>query len=187
MSRWPARQRAGDAYAALRFSLHQSGPCTRVILIEARHVLPMFVESLSLKAKAALERMGVEVWNGAKVADIQADHVQVERDGKSERIDTHTVVWAAGVQASSLGQRLSEATGVAARSRRARHCANGSECAWASEHLCPRRSGGVSVARWKVPAGPRARRDSAGRIRRRHSLSARIAHRPPRFTIAISA
>lgn len=99
----------------LRYDFRSINPAhARVILIEgAQHVLPMFVESLSVKARAALERMGVEVWNGAKVADIQADHVQVERDGKSERIDTHTVVWAAGVRASSLGQRLSEATGVA--------------------------------------------------------------------------
>jgi NADH dehydrogenase len=86
----------------------------RILLIEgAPHVLPTFVESLSLKAKQSLERMGVEVWNGAKVTDIQADHVQVALNGNSERIDTHTVIWAAGVRASSLGQKLADATGVA--------------------------------------------------------------------------
>jgi NADH dehydrogenase len=85
----------------------------RIILIEgAPHVLPTFVEKLSLRAKQALEGMDIEVCTGARVTNIEGDHVQVEHNGQSRRIDTHTVVWAAGVRASTLGQRLAEATGA---------------------------------------------------------------------------
>jgi NADH dehydrogenase len=38
--------------------------------------------------------------------------VTVRRDGQEETIPARTVLWAAGVQASPLGRRLTEATGV---------------------------------------------------------------------------
>jgi NADH:ubiquinone reductase (H+-translocating) len=86
---------------------------TRIILVEGyERVLPPFPESLSLKARHALERMGVLVWTSAKVQDIQADHVMVERNGACERVDASVVIWAAGVRASRLGKLLGEATGA---------------------------------------------------------------------------
>lgn len=85
----------------------------RIILIEGHsRVLPPFPESLSARALRVLQQMKVEVRTSAKVQDIQADHVLVEHDGATRRIDTATVIWAAGVKASPLGKLLAEATGA---------------------------------------------------------------------------
>src|SRR5262249_28493923 len=62
----------------------------------------------------ALMRMGVEVRLDTNVSDIQADHIMVKPDsgrGEPTRIDTATVVWAAGVKANPLGKLLATAIG----------------------------------------------------------------------------
>ena len=85
----------------------------RIVLVEGHdRILPPFPEVLSRKAEAAIKRMGIEVWTAAKVKDIQADHVVVERGGTVHRIETKTVVWGAGVKASPLGQLIGDATGA---------------------------------------------------------------------------
>lgn len=85
----------------------------RIILIEGfDRVLPTFVPKLSEKARQALVRMGVEVWTGAKVQDIQADHLVVEREGQKQQLDAAAIVWAAGVRASPLGRTLADGTGA---------------------------------------------------------------------------
>jgi NADH dehydrogenase len=87
---------------------------SRIILIEGHNrVLPPFHENLSAKAQRALHKLGVEVWTSTRVLDIQADHVLLESGGKKERLDTSTVIWAAGVHASPLGKVLADATGAA--------------------------------------------------------------------------
>jgi NADH:ubiquinone reductase (H+-translocating) len=85
----------------------------RIVLVEGHNrLLPPFPEKLSAYTEKALQKMGVEVWTSAKVRDIQADHVLVEKDGQVHRIDTATVIWGAGVKASPLGKMLGEATGA---------------------------------------------------------------------------
>jgi NADH dehydrogenase len=85
----------------------------RLILVEGgNRLLAVYPEKLSHKAQKALERMGVEVRTSSKVKEIQPDHVVVERDGKTERIDTATVIWGAGVKASPLGKLIAEAAGL---------------------------------------------------------------------------
>jgi NADH dehydrogenase FAD-containing subunit len=75
----------------------------RVVLVEAgARVLPQFPESLSAKARRALERLGVEVLTGAPVE--QCDDAGVVRAGA--RIDSRTIVWAAGVQAAPAARWL---------------------------------------------------------------------------------
>lgn len=75
----------------------------RVILVESGpRVLSAFEPAMSEKARRQLEALGVEVRTGAPVVSIAADHVLVG----AERIATHTVLWAAGVAASPLGQLL---------------------------------------------------------------------------------
>ncbi len=86
---------------------------TQVLLIEAAdRVLPAFAPDLSAKARRSLEKLGVTVFTGATVQDIAADHVRVARDGAIERIAAHTVMWAAGVKASPLGELLHRRTGA---------------------------------------------------------------------------
>jgi NADH dehydrogenase len=87
----------------------------RVVLVEGHtRLIAGFHETLSLKAKQALEKMGVEVHLESQVADIQPDHVLIKpADGKTApyRIETATVLWAAGVSANPLGRKLAEAAG----------------------------------------------------------------------------
>ena len=53
------------------------------------------------------------------VTDVDERGIQMKfKDGRVERIDTVTKIWAAGVQASPLGRTLSEQTRRAARPRR---------------------------------------------------------------------
>jgi NADH dehydrogenase len=76
----------------------------RVILLEgASAVLPVYPESLSAKAKEQLESLGVEVRVDSMVAHIDEGGVTLV-DGT--RIESTTVIWAAGVKASSLGAML---------------------------------------------------------------------------------
>jgi NADH dehydrogenase len=83
----------------------------RIILVEGSdRILQVFAEKLSRKAEDALRKMGVEVWTSAKVKDIEADHVMIERGGTQHRIETSTVVWGAGVKASPLGKLIADAT-----------------------------------------------------------------------------
>lgn len=86
----------------------------RVILVDAApQVLPPFGQKLGSKTKAELEKLGVEVKLGAMVTDVDERGIEMKyKDGRVERIDTVTKIWAAGVQASSLGRTLSEQTGA---------------------------------------------------------------------------
>jgi NADH dehydrogenase len=59
-------------------------------------------EEVSAKARAQLERLGVEVRTGAAVTEVDAEGVRAG----GERIPAGTVIWAAGVAASPLGRTL---------------------------------------------------------------------------------
>jgi NADH dehydrogenase len=86
----------------------------RVLLVEAiDRVLATFPPSLSRKAERSLEHLGVTPLLNHTVTAIDADGVTVKRpDGMSERIDSETVIWAAGVTASSLARQLGELSGA---------------------------------------------------------------------------
>jgi NADH dehydrogenase len=86
----------------------------RVVLVDAApQVLPPFGHKLGEKAKAELEKLGVEVVLGAMVTDVDERGIEMKfKDGRTDRIDTVTKIWAAGVQASPLGKTLSEQTGA---------------------------------------------------------------------------
>jgi NADH:quinone reductase (non-electrogenic) len=75
----------------------------RVLLVEAGpRVLSAFTDELSEKARAQLARLGVEVHTGAPVTEIGADFMVFG----GQRIAAHTILWAAGVAASPLGEQL---------------------------------------------------------------------------------
>ena len=75
----------------------------RVILVEAGpRILPMFSEKLARRAVRDLESLGVEVRAGKPVTGIDARGVDIGE----ERIESRTVLWAAGVEASSLNKDL---------------------------------------------------------------------------------
>ncbi|MFC7725657.1 NAD(P)/FAD-dependent oxidoreductase [Nocardioides sp. GCM10028917] len=86
----------------------------RVVLIDAAgQVLPPFGAKLGAKAKAELEKLGVEVMLGGMVTEVDERGLEVKfKDGRTERIDSVAKIWAAGVQANPLGRTLSEQTGA---------------------------------------------------------------------------
>ena len=85
----------------------------RVLLIEAAdRVLTGFPESLSAKAERSLRKLGVTPVLGSTVVDIDETGVTIEDGDGRTRIPARTVVWAAGVTASSLASQLAELTGA---------------------------------------------------------------------------
>jgi NADH dehydrogenase len=77
---------------------------TRAILVEAGpRILPTFPEDLAARAKKDLESFGVEFRTGDPVTAIDEKAVTLK---SGERIETHTVFWAAGNAASPLAKDL---------------------------------------------------------------------------------
>jgi NADH dehydrogenase len=75
----------------------------RVVLVEgSERVLPPYTPELSEKARRQLERLGVTVWVGRRVTGIDAHGVSMG----AERLEAHTVIWAAGITSSPLGATL---------------------------------------------------------------------------------
>ena len=78
----------------------------RIILVEGGpEVLAGYPDRLSAFARRALEKLGVSVWTGARVHDVDAGSVRVGGPG-GETIETQTVIWAAGVGAAPIGRTL---------------------------------------------------------------------------------
>jgi NADH dehydrogenase len=92
------------ARVALRHDFRNIDPReARIVLVEAGpRVLPAFPLSLSEAAQKSLERLGVEVRLGAPVTQCDADGVTIG----SDRLDAATLIWAAGVAASSAANWL---------------------------------------------------------------------------------
>jgi NADH dehydrogenase len=87
---------------------------TRIVLVDALDtVLGAFGTKLSAGAAKQLEKLGVEVWLDEKVVMVEEGGLTVEdKSGVRTRIPTRTVVWAAGVKASSLTESLAEQSGA---------------------------------------------------------------------------
>ena len=81
----------------------------RIVLLEGSpSLLSAFPEHLRAAARKSLERLGVDVLTGSIVTDIDAEGVlwKSAADSHVERIESHTVLWAAGVAASPLARSL---------------------------------------------------------------------------------
>ena len=101
------------AVVTLRDNFRRIDPArTRIVLLEAGpRVLPSFDESLSSKAADRLRTLGVEVLTGTRVDEIDAGGVVFG----GQRIESATVLWTAGVQASPLISLLGAKTDRAGR------------------------------------------------------------------------
>src|SRR4051812_32973719 len=76
---------------------------TRVVLVEGGpRVLATFDPELSERASHSLHEMGVEVMTNARVTAIDEHGISIG----DTRIDARTVLWAAGVRAAPLAERL---------------------------------------------------------------------------------
>jgi NADH dehydrogenase len=111
-----AGQIAEIAHDTLRGDFRSMDPRqAQVILVEAAdRALPTFSPGLSAHATDALGALGVHLWRDCRVVGIGPGAVDVQRAGQVEpaRIAAQTVVWAAGVQASSLAGSLAAQSGA---------------------------------------------------------------------------
>jgi NADH dehydrogenase len=84
----------------------------KVLLFEAGPaILTMFPESLRAKAEQGLARLGVDVRKNVKVTDIHSGGVTIQEGDQQHDIAAATVLWTAGVKASSLGEKLATSAG----------------------------------------------------------------------------
>ena len=83
-----------------------------ILLLDAgARVLPAMKPDLSDKAERSLVRLGVRTRTNVHVTAIDADGISVRSAAGPERILCRTVLWAAGVRASSLGRQIAERIG----------------------------------------------------------------------------
>jgi NADH:ubiquinone reductase (H+-translocating) len=75
------------------------------VLLDAMDtVLPSYPPRLRRRARRDLEGLGVELRLGTQVVGVDGTGLDIERG----RIEARTKIWAAGVQASSLGRLLAD-------------------------------------------------------------------------------
>lgn len=85
----------------------------QVLLLEGLdRILPPYAPELSAQAEVSLTQLGVQVLTKARVTNIQAGEVTLLRNDQTEVIPAHTILWAAGVKASAMGEVLAQRTGV---------------------------------------------------------------------------
>ena len=98
----------------------------RIVLVEAMdRVLPTYPPDRSRSARKQLERLGVTVRTDTTVTahrrPQRARPPTADASAPEEVIPTRTVLWGAGVQASSFARRVAEAAGADDRQGRAGH------------------------------------------------------------------
>ncbi len=102
------------AHGTLRNDFRNINPKNVTIhLLEGTdRVLPPYPPKLSAKGEKALARLGVTVHTDTLVTDIGDHRVRFKRGDVEEALQTRTVLWAAGMAASSLGAVLARETGA---------------------------------------------------------------------------
>lgn len=86
----------------------------RILLVEGRsRLLEAFADDLSNKTARTLEGLGVTIYTGAMVTDVQPHAVTIKRGDASEVISAGTILWTAGVRVAPIADRLAAATGAA--------------------------------------------------------------------------
>jgi NADH dehydrogenase len=83
-----------------------------ILLVELLpRVLSTYPEDRSTSARRQLERLGVQVLTETRVTDVDGHGVAIEKDGKADRVPARTVLWAAGVTASSFARTVASRAG----------------------------------------------------------------------------
>jgi NADH dehydrogenase len=102
------------AWHTLKHDFRSINPTdAQILLVEAgSEVLEVYPRKLIDAAQRDLTRLHVTLRLNSRVTQIEPEWVTVNVGGTIERIHAHTILWAAGVQASPLGKQLASATGV---------------------------------------------------------------------------
>jgi len=92
------------AHAGMEGEFQHCDPSdARIVLVQSGdRLLPPFPEQLSEKTRQSLTALGVEVWLGGRVTQIDANGVRIGDDA----ISAKSVIWAAGVMASPASKWL---------------------------------------------------------------------------------
>ena len=78
-----------------------------IILVEGlERILPSYPPELSNKAHRGLVRLGVTVRTKTRVDEIRPEGIRLQTETELEEIQANTVLWAAGMKASGLGEIL---------------------------------------------------------------------------------
>ncbi|WP_219336109.1 NAD(P)/FAD-dependent oxidoreductase [Chroococcidiopsis thermalis] len=86
---------------------------TQILLIEGMdRILPPYDPKLSAQAAHSLERLGVTIKTKTLVTNVTEDAVTIRQGENIESIPARTVLWAAGVKASSMGEAIAQRTGA---------------------------------------------------------------------------
>jgi NADH dehydrogenase len=141
----------------------------RVRLIEAGPaVLASFPPALQAKARAQLERLGVEVSTGMPVGAIDAAGYRLGEQHHA----CHTVLWAAGVAASPLGELLAASAGADALATGAGAAASAADAgATASAIGAGAAASATDASTATKPAAAKIELDHAGRVKVAPDLS----------------
>lgn len=96
------------AHLTLRGDFRRVTPAdARILLVEGGpRILSAYTPNLSVRAERALRRLGVTTLPGSVVTDVDDNGVTVTSDDGSRRIPAATVIWAAGVRATTLARDL---------------------------------------------------------------------------------
>lgn len=85
----------------------------RILLLDGgSRILSAFPEDLSAAAERSLLKLGVRVRAGVKVTSIDATGVDISTAAGADRIEAHTVLWAAGVAGSGFMEVLRSRCGA---------------------------------------------------------------------------
>jgi len=85
---------------------------TIVLLEGADRILPPYPPELSVKAQKMLENMGVKIQTNTFVTQVEPERVTMKQAEAISYLASKTILWAAGMKASSMGNLLAERTGV---------------------------------------------------------------------------
>ena len=84
-----------------------------ILLLEGMdRILPPYSPELSEKAALSLEKLGVTVRTKTLVTNIENDVVTAKQGETIEQIPARTILWAAGVKASAMGEVLQQRAGA---------------------------------------------------------------------------
>ncbi|MBM0742115.1 NAD(P)/FAD-dependent oxidoreductase [Phormidium sp. CLA17] len=85
----------------------------KILLLEGMdRLLPPYPPDLSEKAAIALTKLGVTVRTKTMVTNIEDNTVTAKQGDHVEHIPACTILWAAGIKASGMGQTLADCTGA---------------------------------------------------------------------------
>ncbi|KOP24915.1 pyridine nucleotide-disulfide oxidoreductase [Hapalosiphon sp. MRB220] len=86
---------------------------TKILLLQGSdRILPHMAPDLSQEATVSLQKLGVVIHTNTRVTNIDNDIVTFKQAGEVKEIPSQTILWAAGVKGSTMGQILAERTDV---------------------------------------------------------------------------